>query len=106
MYHVVFDLLRSKRCAVFFGAIKEDEEMNKLPRRAKTVRANGSDMLNEKQAAEFVGLSVSWLRQSRTKNPSWAGPIFVKSPHCTWIEFKDVAVESGSTAGSKGRIPG
>lgn len=41
-------------------------------------RLNGSDMLNEKQAAEFVGLSVSWLRQARTKTPSWAGPIFVK----------------------------
>jgi len=34
--------------------------------------------LNEFEAAEFLGISVSWLRQSRTKNPKWAGPVFIK----------------------------
>ena len=34
--------------------------------------------LNEFEAADFLGISVSWLRQSRTKNPKWAGPVFIK----------------------------
>ncbi len=36
------------------------------------------ERLNEFEAAEFLGISVSWLRQSRTKNPKWAGPTFIK----------------------------
>lgn len=36
------------------------------------------DRLNEFNAAEFLGISVSWLRQSRLKNPKWPGPIFTK----------------------------
>ena len=42
---------------------------------------NGYDndnMLNEYEAAEYLEISVHWLRQSRTKNPKWAGPVFVK----------------------------
>lgn len=36
------------------------------------------ERLNEFEAAQFLGISVSWLRQSRTKNPKWAGPTFIK----------------------------
>ena len=36
------------------------------------------ELLNEAQAAEFLGISMSWLRASRTKNPAWAGPTFIK----------------------------
>lgn len=37
-----------------------------------------NERLNEFEAAEFLGISVSWLRQSRTKNPKWAGPTYIK----------------------------
>lgn len=36
------------------------------------------DLLNEFQVADFLGLSVSWLRQSRIKQPKWAGPKYMK----------------------------
>ena len=47
----------------------------------QTVRISSNadkETLNEYDAAEFLGISVHWIRQSRTKNPKWAGPIFVK----------------------------
>ena len=37
-----------------------------------------SELLNEAQAAEFLGISMSWLRASRTKKPQWVGPKFIK----------------------------
>jgi hypothetical protein len=39
-------------------------------------------LLDEKEAAAYLGISPQWLRCSRMKNPSWAGPRFIKiSPH-------------------------
>lgn len=37
-----------------------------------------SAVLDERQAAKFLGISMSWLRASRTKYPAWAGPVFTK----------------------------
>ena len=37
-----------------------------------------SELLNEHEAAEFLGISAGYLRASRTKNPEWAGPKFMK----------------------------
>ncbi len=56
----------------------------KLPLRRRTTRAkkaNGIDMqglMNEFEAAEFLGLSVYWMRNSRNKNSTIIGPAFVK----------------------------
>ena len=38
-----------------------------------------ADLLNEYEAADYLGLSVHWLRQSRLKIPKWPGPVFVKA---------------------------
>ena len=37
-----------------------------------------NELLNEAEAAEFLGLSMGWLRASRTKNPQWVGPRYTK----------------------------
>ena len=37
-----------------------------------------NELLNEAQAADFLGISRSWLRASRTKNPQWVGPRYTK----------------------------
>ena len=37
-----------------------------------------SELLDEREAAKFLGLSMSYLRSSRTKYPVWAGPKFTK----------------------------
>ena len=42
-----------------------------------TIQKN-TETLNEFEAAKLLGISVSWLRQSRLRNPKWAGPSFVK----------------------------
>ena len=36
------------------------------------------ETLNEFEAAEFMNISVSHLRASRLKKPTWAGPSFTK----------------------------
>ena len=33
-----------------------------------------SAVLDERQAAKYLGISQSWLRASRSKHPAWAGP--------------------------------
>ena len=33
-----------------------------------------NELLTEAEAAKFLGLSMGWLRASRTKNPQWVGP--------------------------------
>lgn len=56
--------------------------MPHLPKRPRKqinrINGDNSDLLNEYEAAEYLEISVHWLRQSRTKNPKWAGPVFVK----------------------------
>ena len=57
--------------------------MTELPKRRlkQAVKVNGNadeKTINEYEAAEYLGISVHWIRQSRTKNPKWAGPVFVK----------------------------
>ena len=51
-------------------------------RRAKPiVKINGvnfNDLLDDVQAAKFVGLSVSYLRNARERNTGLVGPKFVK----------------------------
>lgn len=37
-----------------------------------------SAVLDERQAAKYLGISQSWLRASRSKHPAWAGPPFTK----------------------------
>jgi predicted DNA-binding transcriptional regulator AlpA len=43
-----------------------------------TAALNSEALLNEKEAAEYLGISPQWLRCSRMAEPSWAGPRFVK----------------------------
>ena len=35
-------------------------------------------LLTEKDAAAYIGISAQWLRCSRMRNPTWAGPRFIK----------------------------
>lgn len=53
--------------------------MNDIPLRGKRARRkNGDELLNEYEAADFLGLSVHWLRMSRLAKPKWAGPKYIK----------------------------
>ena len=44
-------------------------------------------LLNEFQAAEYLGLSLSWLRASRLKKAAWPGPIFIR-PDGWHVEYR------------------
>lgn len=59
--------------------------MSKFQKRSRkrAVKMNGDSnvddaMLNEFEAAEYLGVSVYTVRQMRTKNSKAAGPVFVK----------------------------
>jgi hypothetical protein len=36
------------------------------------------DLITEREAAGYLGISPQWLRCSRMSRPSWAGPRFIK----------------------------
>ena len=38
----------------------------------------GDDLIDENEAAAMLGISSQWLRCSRMRNPSWAGPRYIK----------------------------
>ena len=64
-------------CTGFF--VSENHRGN---RKCLTITQKKSELLNEFEAAEFLQISVSWLRQSRLRKAAWPGPIFVK--HDGW----------------------
>lgn len=67
----VFLVNRNLDCRAFF--VPEI-----LGEKVMTKRTKKAELLNEFQAAEFLGLSLSWLRSSRLKKAAWPGPIFVR----------------------------
>lgn len=44
----------------------------------QVVQYGPQQLLTEKEAAEYLGISAQWLRCSRMKYPSWVGPRFIK----------------------------
>ena len=37
-----------------------------------------NDLIDEDEAAAYLGISPQWLRCSRMTNPTWIGPRFIK----------------------------
>lgn len=60
---------------------KKDHEASQVDGLSEDQSPPVQRLLNEKQAAPYLGVSVAWLRQSRMKNPppkSTPGPPFHK----------------------------
>ena len=43
-----------------------------------TSNLDPNDLINDNEAAAYLGISPQWLRCSRMTKPSWAGPRFIR----------------------------